>query len=481
MSYLSSACVAKFLNLLYAHWVRSQEVQRHSSSVRTQWNLQDSSTQCFSEVMVRLFACGENARWTMHHSTFGWRIVIHPGFSRRIATQCFSEVMVRLLLAAINSAWTMQHSIQGGNEFPTVQVSAGGLAHSVSQKWWSKPLVAASITDGQMQLSTLGWRNCHIPRFLQELVTQCFSEVMVKLLLAAKNSHGQCNIPPKEAGISYIQVSAGNFHTLFLRSDGQVVACGSKSTMDNAAFRPCLKETFIQSGFCRSAATRCFSEVMVVLLPCGSNYRGQCSIPPLAEGISYSQVSAGLSHTVLLRIDGQAVACGDNFSWTMQHSFIAVLAWVVAVWLCSSQLSLHLWFHNILLFLGQTVWCKWIFSLRVMQVSHLNVLDWMGWRCCDWKHKKSDRTVDVCSRVARELDTNVGESSNGFAWCTFAWYDLQGESICNTFGCDFSVSQNGEAECGFDGRNECVDKERYWNSIPMSSHRFTHLIICTGV
>ena len=38
----------------------------------------------------------------------------------------------------------------------------------------------------------------------------------------------------------------------------------------------------------------------------------ECDIPPLDGGMSYSQVSAALEHTVLLRSDGSAVACGDN-------------------------------------------------------------------------------------------------------------------------------------------------------------------------
>ena len=39
----------------------------------------------------------------------------------------------------------------------------------------------------------------------------------------------------------------------------------------------------------------------------------QCDIPPLDEGVTYTQVSAGSQyHTVLLRSDGCAVACGKN-------------------------------------------------------------------------------------------------------------------------------------------------------------------------
>ena len=43
---------------------------------------------------------------------------------------------------------------------------------------------------------------------------------------------------------------------------------------------------------------------------CGLNDDGQCDIPPLEEGVCYTQVSAGGGHSVLLRSDGSAVACG---------------------------------------------------------------------------------------------------------------------------------------------------------------------------
>ena len=44
---------------------------------------------------------------------------------------------------------------------------------------------------------------------------------------------------------------------------------------------------------------------------CGQ-YARTVQYPTRDEGLSYSQVSAGKSHTVLLRSDGQAVACGFN-------------------------------------------------------------------------------------------------------------------------------------------------------------------------
>eukprot|EP00969_Alexandrium_andersonii_P135992 6016924-Alexandrium_andersonii.AAC.1 len=45
---------------------------------------------------------------------------------------------------------------------------------------------------------------------------------------------------------------------------------------------------------------------------CGSVGDGRCDLPALAEGQTYVQVAAGMGHTVLLCDDGSAVACGHN-------------------------------------------------------------------------------------------------------------------------------------------------------------------------
>eukprot|EP00931_Biecheleriopsis_adriatica_P092822 TRINITY_DN6659_c0_g1_i2.p1 TRINITY_DN6659_c0_g1~~TRINITY_DN6659_c0_g1_i2.p1 ORF type:complete len:271 (+),score=32.87 TRINITY_DN6659_c0_g1_i2:60-815(+) len=64
-------------------------------------------------------------------------------------------------------------------------------------------------------------------------------------------------------------VAAGDSHSLLLRSDGTAVACGD-------------------------------------------NGQGQCDLPALEEGTTYTQVAAGGSHSLLLRSDGTAVACGGH-------------------------------------------------------------------------------------------------------------------------------------------------------------------------
>ena len=66
-----------------------------------------------------------------------------------------------------------------------------------------------------------------------------------------------------------MQVPAGGFHTVLLKSDGSAVTCGY-------------------------------------------NGAGQCDIPVLTDGLIYTQVAAGTLHTVLLRSDGAVVCCGHG-------------------------------------------------------------------------------------------------------------------------------------------------------------------------
>ena len=215
------------------------------------------------------------------------------------------------------------------------------------------------------------------------------------------NDVGQCSTPPLEEGLSHSQVSAGQFHSVFLRSDGSAVVCGCNefgqcdlpphkkvlytqvsaggfhtvplccyevmevlwsvdgtdgTNINNATFHRWRLPRSLQSVIQWSSVTAMwwlsghlgavgdippipplllrtgpraperFSYTQVstgryhtMLLrsdghavACGSNDSGRCSIPRLALNMSYSQVSAGQNHTMLLRSDGNAVACGCN-------------------------------------------------------------------------------------------------------------------------------------------------------------------------
>ena len=44
----------------------------------------------------------------------------------------------------------------------------------------------------------------------------------------------------------------------------------------------------------------------------GKNDYGECDMPEVEQGMTYTQVACGAFETVLLRSDGQAVSCGSN-------------------------------------------------------------------------------------------------------------------------------------------------------------------------
>merc|ERR1712060_888156 len=52
------------------------------------------------------------------------------------------------------------------------------------------------------------------------------------------NGDEQCKIPALDGDMTYVQVAAGGYHTVLLRSDGAVVACGWNG--DNQCNTPAL-------------------------------------------------------------------------------------------------------------------------------------------------------------------------------------------------------------------------------------------------
>jgi len=84
-----------------------------------------------------------------------------------------------------------------------------------------------------------------------------------------RNTDGQCDVPALPAGKHYVEVAAGGYHSVARRSDGVVVAWGQ-------------------------------------------NYDGQCNVPLLPGGVHYEEIAAGLLHTVARRSDGKAKAWGSN-------------------------------------------------------------------------------------------------------------------------------------------------------------------------
>ena len=117
---------------------------------------------------------------------------------------------------------------------------------------------------------------------------------------------------------------------------------------------------------------------------------------------------------------------------------------------------------------GKTVWCRWIFSLRVMQVLYWPALDWMGWRCYDWTHKNlTEQWMFACVWLVSWTQTSR----------IFEWFCLMHACLLQSarqihwqhFPMWFQCEPKWQAYCGFGWAKEVP--KRMWNSIPMSSHR----------
>ena len=126
---------------------------------------------------------------------------------------------------------------------------------------------------------------------------------------------------------------------------------------------------------------------------CGSNYCGQCSIPPVDEGISYSLLSPEDCDTVLFRSDGQAVTGGSNSDG--QCSIPSLLSW--RGYVCD---------FNAFRMLGKDRVVQVDFLLEGDRRVILTCVGLDGLEVLRLKAHRFHRAVDVCHRVGRELFTN---------------------------------------------------------------------------
>ena len=127
---------------------------------------------------------------------------------------------------------------------------------------------------------------------------------------------------PSDRRPTCTRAAAGDLHIILLRKDGTVAALGFTSLpygcdhrirdgqCDIPALEGRLNYTQVAAGAHHTVLLRSDGAAVA----CGDNSAGQCDIPALGAGLSYTDVFAGRKHTVLLRSDGTAVACGDNGS-----------------------------------------------------------------------------------------------------------------------------------------------------------------------
>ena len=120
------------------------------------------------------------------------------------------------------------------------------------------------------------------------------------------------------AYLGVAMVAAGAYHTVVLSSDGRAVSFGLCSPSRSSehwfpgqgweipALPKGLTYTQAAAGHWHTVLLRSDGTAIA----CGRNLEGECEIPILEDGMFYNSVVAGHDHTVLLKSDGTAVAVG---------------------------------------------------------------------------------------------------------------------------------------------------------------------------
>ncbi|CAK0895835.1 unnamed protein product, partial [Prorocentrum cordatum] len=95
-----------------------------------------------------------------------------------------------------------------------------------------------------------------------------------------------------------------------VRIDGTVAACGQNAhgQCDVPALEVGVTYTHVAAGWLHTVLLRSDGTAAT----CGQSTHGQCDVPALEGGVTYTHVAAGQYHTALLRSDGTVAACGQN-------------------------------------------------------------------------------------------------------------------------------------------------------------------------
>ncbi len=205
------------------------------------------------------------------------------------------------------------------------------------------------------------------------------------VIACGNNGSGQCEV---DAWNDIVAVAAGAAHTVGLCADGTVVACGENRFGQCDVFG--WKDvTSIAAGHSHTVAL-CKDGAVVA---CGNNESGQCEVTSWAN---VSSLAAGASHTVGLCADGTVAACGgdregqlDVFGWADVRAVSAGPTHTVALLADGSLVST-----------GTGYFCGMVGMARLSSVVAVST------GACGTAATLSDGTVVIVGSMRREAEAN---------------------------------------------------------------------------
>ena len=154
----------------------------------------------------------------------------------------------------------------------------------------------------ELQEKLRPYYHCHAPRTIAIGDAHTVGLKFDGTVVACGSNY--CGIFNVSGWTDIVAVAAGGRHTVGLKSDGTVVACGwnERSQCNVSGWTDIVA---IAAGTFHTVGLKSDGTVVA----CGDNEYGQCDVSGWADIVA---VAAGSRHTVGLKSDGTVVACGDN-------------------------------------------------------------------------------------------------------------------------------------------------------------------------
>ena len=265
-------------------------------------------------------------------------------------------------------------------------------------------------------------KDCHTLSFLQASCTQFSSEVMARWWVADATLMDSVTFPPWRKGRSMSRWLLEAFKTLLLRSDGTAVACGDNSSGEFEI--PALDEgiSYIQvsAGTYHSVLLRSDGHAVA----CGSNTEGQCNIPPLDKGLRYTQV---VRRSVAYSAPPKWWSCCSVwFEWSRTVRYSQSRTWHFLRW----------WYSTLRrpCFTVGFGWWRWCLDIDFFHLGRGRKNPLAG-KSIWWGLGDSQET---CVRTGGEPP----KSSTGLAWWAIAGQLLSGTSRSHTCRCKKNKPHN---------------------------------------